>query len=78
MRIAYSREATLLETGGGIVKALPLLGDRPFVILNGDTWTDYPFVQLSKPLGKRPRASGSDGRHRRIARRATSGSMGIA
>ena len=28
-----------------------LLGDRPFVILNGDTWTDYPFVQLSKPLG---------------------------
>jgi MurNAc alpha-1-phosphate uridylyltransferase len=52
VRIAYSREETLLETGGGIVKALPLLGDRPFVILNGDTWTDYPFVQLSKPLGK--------------------------
>jgi MurNAc alpha-1-phosphate uridylyltransferase len=50
VRIAYSREETLLETGGGIVKALPLLGDRPFVILNGDTWTDYPFAQLSKPL----------------------------
>ena len=51
VRIAYSREATLLETGGGIVKALPLLGDQPFVILNGDTWTDYPFAQLSRPLG---------------------------
>ena len=50
-RIAYSRETTLLETGGGIVKALPLLGNEPFVILNGDTWTDYPFAQLLRPLG---------------------------
>jgi N-acetyl-alpha-D-muramate 1-phosphate uridylyltransferase len=51
VRIAYSREATLLDTGGGIVKALPLLGNEPFVILNGDTWTDYPFAQLSRSLG---------------------------
>jgi N-acetyl-alpha-D-muramate 1-phosphate uridylyltransferase len=51
VRIAYSREATLLETGGGIVKALPLLGSEPFVILNGDTWTDYPFAHLSRSLG---------------------------
>jgi MurNAc alpha-1-phosphate uridylyltransferase len=50
-RISYSRETTLLETGGGIVKALPLLGNEPFVILNGDTWTDYPFAQLLRPLG---------------------------
>ncbi len=50
VRIAYSREATLLETGGGIVKALPLLGDQPFVILNGDTWTDFPFARLSRSL----------------------------
>ena len=46
VRIAYSRETTLLETGGGIVKALPLLGAAPFMVLNGDIWTDYPFERL--------------------------------
>ena len=46
VRITYSREETLLETGGGIVRALPLLGDAPFVILNGDIWTDYPISRL--------------------------------
>jgi len=46
VRIAYSRETTLLETGGGIVKALPLLGTQPFLVLNGDIWTDYPFERL--------------------------------
>jgi len=51
VRITYSREATLLETGGGIVQALPLLGSEPFVILNGDTWTDYPFARLARSLG---------------------------
>ena len=31
----------LLETGGGIVKALPLLGDAPFIVINADTlWID--------------------------------------
>ena len=50
-RILYSREETLLETGGGIVRALPLLGTDPFVILNGDVWTDYPFAQLQRPPG---------------------------
>jgi MurNAc alpha-1-phosphate uridylyltransferase len=46
VRIAYSREPTRLETGGGIVKALPLLGAQPFLVLNGDIWTDYPFERL--------------------------------
>jgi MurNAc alpha-1-phosphate uridylyltransferase len=46
VHIAYSREETLLETGGGIVKALPLLGAQPFLVLNSDIWTDYPFEQL--------------------------------
>ncbi|HEY6598064.1 MAG TPA: sugar phosphate nucleotidyltransferase, partial [Pseudomonadales bacterium] len=45
VRIHYSRETTLLETGGGIVRALPSLGAGPFVILNGDVWTDYPFAR---------------------------------
>lgn len=31
-----------LETAGGIVKALPLLGDAPFLVINGDIWCDYP------------------------------------
>ena len=40
-----SHEATLLETGGGVTKALPLLGDRPFFVLNGDSiWTGKPSL----------------------------------
>jgi len=35
-----------LETGGGIFKALPLLGTAPFLVINGDVWTDYPFSRL--------------------------------
>jgi len=45
--ITYSREKTLLDTGGGIVNALPLLGSAPFLILNGDIFTDFPFTDLA-------------------------------
>ena len=44
--IQYSAESTALETAGGIIKALPLLGNKPFILVNGDVWSDYPFVQL--------------------------------
>lgn len=44
--IAYSQETTALETGGGIHNALPLLGDEPFLVVNGDIWTDYPLNRL--------------------------------
>jgi len=44
--IHYSPESELLETGGGIFNALPLLGDEPFIVINGDVWMDYPFGQL--------------------------------
>lgn len=41
LRIHWSHETTPLETGGGIQKALPLLGDAPFMLINGDVWCDY-------------------------------------
>lgn len=49
-QISYSSEGEVLETGGGIFKALPLLGDAPFVVVNGDIWTDYPYAQLPETL----------------------------
>lgn len=41
--IEYSAEAEALETAGGICKALPLLGDQPFLLVNGDVWTDWDY-----------------------------------
>jgi MurNAc alpha-1-phosphate uridylyltransferase len=35
-----------LETGGGIVQALPLLGKQPFLTVNADIYTDYDFKLL--------------------------------
>lgn len=46
LHIDYSREQQPLETAGGIQQALPLLGDAPFVVLNGDVWIDYPLQRL--------------------------------
>jgi MurNAc alpha-1-phosphate uridylyltransferase len=48
--IRYSAEGEPLETGGGIFKALPLLGEAPFVVVNGDIWTEYDFAALRHPL----------------------------
>lgn len=50
VRICYSVEPQPLETGGGIFNALPLLGDAPFVLVNGDVWTDYDFALLPRQL----------------------------
>jgi len=48
VRIAYSREpGEPLETAGGIVAALPLLGPLPFLVINADIWTDYPLDRLT-------------------------------
>lgn len=46
VRVRYSREDQLLETGGGVKRALPLLGAAPFIVLNGDIWTNYAFKNL--------------------------------
>jgi MurNAc alpha-1-phosphate uridylyltransferase len=52
VHIQYSAEQTALETAGGIAKALPLLGDRPFLVVNGDVFTDINYAALSLPAGK--------------------------
>lgn len=48
VQIRYSPEGEPLETGGGIHRALPLLGDEPFLVVNGDIWTDYRFHGLRR------------------------------
>ncbi len=56
VRIRYSPEGqgTALETGGGIFRALPLLGEAPFLVINGDVWTDVDFrvCREIKPQGE--------------------------
>lgn len=52
VHIDYSEEpANALETGGGIMQALPLLGNDPFIVINADIWCDYPLQQLPQPKG---------------------------
>ncbi|KAF1691169.1 N-acetylmuramate alpha-1-phosphate uridylyltransferase MurU [Pseudoxanthomonas koreensis] len=49
LRLHYSYEGpSPLETGGGMLHALPLLGDAPFLAVNGDIWTDYDFARLPR------------------------------
>jgi MurNAc alpha-1-phosphate uridylyltransferase len=50
--ITYSDEGEALETAGGIAKALPMLGEEPFLVVNGDVYTDYDFGRLAaQPMG---------------------------
>lgn len=44
--IEWSHEGEPLETAGGLIKALPLLGEKPFVVVNGDIWLRYDFAAL--------------------------------
>ncbi|BCB25617.1 mannose-1-phosphate guanylyltransferase [Sulfurimicrobium lacus] len=50
--IHYSPEAEALETAGGIANALPLLGDEPFVVVNGDIFCDFDFTRLNDAAKK--------------------------
>jgi len=48
--IRYSDEGPEpLGTGGGLFAALPLLGDAPFLVLNGDVWSDFPLSSIRRP-----------------------------
>jgi len=46
VKIAWSREPEPLETAGGIATALPLLGDAPFLVTNGDVYAEYDYARL--------------------------------
>lgn len=46
VNIRWTREAEGLETAGGIINALPLLGTEPFILVNGDVWTTFDFASL--------------------------------
>jgi N-acetyl-alpha-D-muramate 1-phosphate uridylyltransferase len=48
VQIHYSYEDPILETGGGIAKALPLLGTDPFLVVSSDVFTDFPFEHLPR------------------------------
>lgn len=48
--IQYSKEAELLETGGGVKRALPLLGDGPFLVVSADTYIEFNYGVLRQPL----------------------------
>ena len=51
LRLHYSFEGPEpLETGGGMLQALPLLGQEPFIVVNADVWTDYDFRLLPESL----------------------------
>ena len=47
VQIHWSHEETLLETGGGLKKALPLIGSEPFILVSADIWTDFDYRQLA-------------------------------
>jgi MurNAc alpha-1-phosphate uridylyltransferase len=56
--IVYSEESPrALETAGGIIRALPLLSPGPFVVINGDIYTDFPFETLRL---REPRPAGAE------------------
>lgn len=46
VKILWSHEGEGLETAGGIINALPLLGNEPFILVNGDVWTTMDFAPL--------------------------------
>jgi MurNAc alpha-1-phosphate uridylyltransferase len=59
--IEYSREASALETAGGIATALPLIDSEVFPVVNGDIYCEYDFSRLAEPLARL--AAGHDRAH---------------
>ncbi len=59
--IEYSREASALETAGGIATALPLIDSEVFTVVNGDIYCEYDFSRLAEPMARL--AAGHDQTH---------------
>lgn len=52
LKIQYSNETQLMDTGGGIVQSLPLLGSEPFIVISADIFTNFNFATLPRsPVG---------------------------
>lgn len=58
VRIAWSDEGEPLETAGGIARALALLGEAPFLVTNGDVYTEYDYARLRPVLQAMSRQPG--------------------
>jgi MurNAc alpha-1-phosphate uridylyltransferase len=59
--IDYSREASALETAGGIATALPLIEGDVFTVINADIYCEFDFGRLAEPLARL--AAGHDQAH---------------
>lgn len=52
VNISWSREDEALETAGGIRQALNLIGDNPFLLVNGDVWTTTDYAKVVESAEK--------------------------
>lgn len=52
VRITYSAETEALETAGGIARALPMLGEAPFLVINGDVYCEWDFRRASSAAAR--------------------------
>ncbi len=50
INIEYSEESEALETAGGIIQALPVLGNKPFAVINSDIWSDFSAEKIMDNL----------------------------
>lgn len=46
LKIGYSKERELLDTGGGLLKAKPFLSEGPFIVINTDVLIDLPLAEV--------------------------------
>ncbi|RDX36056.1 nucleotidyltransferase family protein [Kangiella sp. HD9-110m-PIT-SAG07] len=57
VNLTFSHEPKALETAGGIRKALDFFEDEPFIVVNGDVWTDFSYEELLKQPINQPTKS---------------------